>query len=143
MHSEWSSVAIGAQNSTQVFFFLFKGFKDLSVNDQIGLLRNDWSEVLTLSLVFRSLPSTVAAGAAHDKESATMGSIKRQLKFAPDYTLNDKTATRIGLTDFYEQVSNIIDRSDRLGLRKEECILLKAIVMSNCSSLSSSSLGSM
>ena len=25
-----------------------------------------------------------------------------------------------------------MDRSDRLGLRKEECILLKAIIVSNC-----------
>ena len=73
----------------------------MSINDQIGLLQNGWSEVLTLSLVFRSLPSTVAAGAARDKESATMGSVKRQLKFAPDYTLNYKT-------DLYEQVSNIL-----------------------------------
>lgn len=105
-------------------------FSELSLNDQVGLLRGSWSEVLTLAVVFRSLPTTVAAANVAAKEASA--GIKRKLKFAPDLALSEKMAVEVGLADFYEQCSLIVDRSDRLGLRKEECILLKAIIVSNC-----------
>ena len=65
------------------------------MNDQMGLVRAGWSEVLTLALVFRSLPSATMSRTSKEIE----------LKFAPDYSLNDSMATHIGLKDFYEQVS--------------------------------------
>lgn len=95
----------------------------------MGLLRASWSEVLTLSLVFRSLPTTVAAANLAAKESSA--GLRRKLKFAPDYSLTASMAVECGLSDFYEQCCLILERSDRLGLRKEECIILKAIVVSN------------
>ena len=61
-----------------------------------------------------------------------LAGLRRKLKFAPDYVLTDAMAHECGLSPFYEQCCLILDRADRLGLRKEECILLKAIIVTNC-----------
>jgi len=109
------------------------GFTQLSLKDQMRLLQGSWSEVLILSLVFRSLPTTVAAASVAAKEKASNGGVKKwRLKFAPDFALNEKLAFDSGLEDFYSHCSSLLERTDRLGLRKEECILLKAIIVSNC-----------
>ena len=76
---------------------------ELSLNDQMRLLQGSWSEVLTLSLVFRSLPSTVAAANASVKE--TEAGLKRRLKFAPDFTLTEAMALQIDMEEFYNHVS--------------------------------------
>jgi estrogen-related receptor ERR len=106
------------------------GFSSLSLNDQMGLLRGSWSEVFTLSILFRSLPTTVAAAGLAAKEVSN--GVKRKLKFAPDYAMTQTIANQCGLQAFYEQCLLILDRSDRLGIRREEYILLKAIIVSNC-----------
>ena len=76
---------------------------ELSLNDQMRLLQGSWSEVLTLSLVFRSLPSTVAAANASAKE--TEAGLKRRLKFAPDFALTEAMALQIDMEEFYNHVS--------------------------------------
>jgi estrogen-related receptor ERR len=106
------------------------GFTDLSLNDQMRLLQGSWSEVLTLSLIFRTLPTTVAAATASAKESEA--GLRRRLKFAPDFALTEAMALQIDLEEFYNHCVNILDRSDRLGLRREEYLILKAILVSNC-----------
>ena len=70
------------------------------------LLQGSWSEVLILSLVFRSLPTTVAAASVAAKEKASNGGVKKwKLKFAPDFALNENMATDSGLEEFYSHVS--------------------------------------
>merc|ERR1712012_980082 len=108
------------------------GFTDLSLNDQMRLLQGSWSEVLTLSLVFRTLPTSVAAANAAAKDTEAGGLLKRRLKFAPDFALTEAMALQIDLEEFYHHCVNILDRTDRLGLRREEYLLLKAILVSNC-----------
>ena len=69
------------------------------------LLQGSWSEVLILSLVFRSLPTTVAAASVAAKEKASNGGVKKwRLKFAPDFALNENLAFDSGLQDFYSHV---------------------------------------
>lgn len=109
---------------------MITGFTELSLNDQMRLLQGSWSEVLTLSLVFRSLPNSVAAANIASKEASS--GLKRRLKFAPDLSINESTAVEAGLDDFYNHVVNVTDRADRVGLRQEEYLLLKAIIVSNC-----------
>ena len=82
------------------------GFTQLSLKDQMRLLQGSWSEVLILSLVFRSLPTTVAAASVAAKEKASNGGVKKwKLKFAPDFALNENMATDSGLEEFYSHVS--------------------------------------
>ena len=108
------------------------GFTDLTLNDQMKLLQNTWTEVLTLSLLFRSLPKT------------------GKLHFAPDLSLNETEASQCGLELFFEKVSQtgcgwltsqsdnpgvqcmvLLDRLDYIGFCKEEYLLLKAVVLAN------------
>ena len=70
------------------------------------LLQGSWSEVLTLSLIFRTLPTTVAAATASAKESEA-GGLRRRLKFAPDFALTEAMALQIDLEEFYNHVSFI------------------------------------
>ena len=46
--------------------------------------------------------------------------------------MDEIMAAESGLEIFYLLCCHLLDRTDRLGLRKEECILLKAIIVSNC-----------
>ena len=107
------------------------GFTDLTLNDQMKLLQNTWTEVLTLSLLFRSLPKT------------------GKLNFAADLSLNETEASQCGLELFFEKVKNsvnsaysshlvfsvqcmiLLDRLDYIGFCKEEFLLLKAVVLAN------------
>ena len=89
------------------------------------LLQGSWSEVLILSLVFRSLPTTVAAASVAAKEKASNGGVKKwRLKFAPDFAINEDTALNCGLEDFYSHVrtkekgpksTRHIEARDRVG----------------------------
>ena len=67
------------------------------------LLQGSWSEVLTLSLVFGTMPTTVGAANAMAKE--TKDGHKQKLKFAPDFALSEAMALQINLEEFYGHVS--------------------------------------
>ena len=66
---------------------IFSGFSELSLNDQMRLLQSSWSEILTLSLVFRSLPTS------------------GRLNFAADFSLTEAEARECGLWEFFYHVS--------------------------------------
>ena len=71
----------------------------------MGLLKGSWSEVFTLSTLFRSLPTTVAAANLAAREVST--GVKRKLQFAPDYEMTQSNAIQCGLQGFYEQVQGV------------------------------------
>jgi len=89
------------------------GFTDLTLNDQMKLLQSSWTEVLTLTLVYRSLPK--------------LG----KLNFATDFSLNEVEATDCGLEIFFEKCMLIVERLERLGITREEFLILKALVIAN------------
>ncbi|KRT85308.1 nuclear receptor, partial [Oryctes borbonicus] len=62
------------------------GFTELSLNDQMQLLQSTWAEILTLTLAYRSLPF-VGPG---------------KLKFAMDFSLDDKLAKECGGVELYQ-----------------------------------------
>lgn len=89
------------------------GFTDLTLNDQMKLLQTTWTEVLTLSLIFRSLPKS------------------GKLNFAADLLMTETEAFECGLGSFYEKCMTLIDKLEHIGLCKEEFLILKAIVLAN------------
>jgi len=89
------------------------GFSDLTLSDQMKLLQSSWTEVLTLMLVYRSLPK--------------LG----KLNFASDFCLNEPEAAECGLENFFEKCSLIMERLERLGITREEFLILKALVLAN------------
>jgi len=89
------------------------GFTDLTLNDQMKLLQTTWTEVLTLSLLFRSLPRS------------------GKLNFAADLSINETEASECGLELFYEKCMLLVDRLEYIGVCKEEFLILKAIVLAN------------
>ncbi|CAG9764491.1 unnamed protein product [Ceutorhynchus assimilis] len=91
------------------------GFADLSLNDQMRLLQSTWAEILTLTLAFRSIP---------------MASLKR-LKFATDFTLDEKQSKDCGALELYQTCTHVVERLESLSLLKEEYYLLKALVLTN------------
>lgn len=74
------------------------GFTDLSLNDQMRLLQSTWAEILTLTLAFRSLP---------------LMSLGR-LKFATDFTLDEKQSRDCGAIELYQTVCILILKIYRL-----------------------------
>ena len=64
----------------------------MSLNDQMRLLQSSWSEILTLTLVFRSLPRT------------------GRLHFASDFSVSASQANECGLEEFYDHVSYSLSR---------------------------------
>lgn len=113
---------------------------DLSLNDQMRLLQSTWAEILTLTLVFRSLQLTSNSGGSSGK-----------LRFASDFWLDEKLARDSGAIEIYQHVSRrnhencekfyfllfllqciqILSRFGRLSLAREEYLLLKALVLVN------------
>lgn len=91
------------------------GFTDLSLNDQMRLLQSTWAEILTLTLAFRSLP---------------MVSLGR-LKFATDFTLDEKQSKDCGALELYQTCTHVVERLESLSILKEEYYLLKALVLTN------------
>ncbi|KAJ8930537.1 hypothetical protein NQ314_016650, partial [Rhamnusium bicolor] len=85
------------------------GFTDLLLNDQMRLLQSTWAEILTLTLAFRSMP--------------LMG--LSRLKFATDFTLDEKQSRDCGAIELYQTVS-IFNK-----IIPEEYYLLKALVLTN------------
>ncbi|XP_028031245.1 steroid hormone receptor ERR1 isoform X1 [Bombyx mandarina] len=91
------------------------GFTDLQLNDQMRLLQSTWAEMLSLMVAYRSMSS----GA------------NLKLRFASDLTLDEQEARDIGATDLFLQVSGVVRRLERAGAVREECVLLKALVLAN------------
>jgi len=89
------------------------GFTDLTLNDQMKLLQSSWTEVLTLTLVFRSLPK--------------LG----RLNFATDFSLSHSDCAKCGLEQFFDKCMLIVERLERLGVTREEFLILKALVIAN------------
>ncbi|CAG7716432.1 unnamed protein product, partial [Allacma fusca] len=89
------------------------GFTDLTLNDQMRLLQSTWTEILTLSLAFRSLH--------------TGG----KLVFASDFSLDEKLAKDSGAYELYQSCMQVVERLERVGLFKEEYCVLKALVLAN------------
>jgi len=89
------------------------GFIDLTLNDQMKLLQSSWTEVLTLTLVYRSLPK--------------LG----RLNFAADFSLSQTDCSRCGLQQFFDKCMLIVERLERLGITREEFLILKALVIAN------------
>lgn len=89
------------------------GFTDISLNDQMRLLQSSWTEVLTLALVFRSLPK--------------LG----KLNFASNFSLSEMKASECGLELFYQKCMLIVERLERLGVTREEFLIMKGLVLAN------------
>ena len=66
------------------------------------VIEGSWSEVCSLSLIFRSLTTTLAA--ANMSQNNLSNGIERKLKFAPDYAITGEIAEKCGLGPFYDLV---------------------------------------
>ncbi|XP_068618938.1 steroid hormone receptor ERR1 isoform X2 [Battus philenor] len=93
------------------------GFTGLQLNDQMRLLQSTWAEMLSLMLAYRSLP---AAGPG-----------PLRLRFADDLALDEQQARDLGAHDLYLQICGVARRLERVGAQREECYLLKALVLAN------------
>ncbi|KAL4710211.1 hypothetical protein ACJJTC_005384 [Scirpophaga incertulas] len=93
------------------------GFTDLQLNDQMRLLQSTWAEMLSLMLAYRSM-----AGA---------GGGALRLRFAADLALDEKQARDLGAHDIYTQVAGVAKRLECASAMREECYLLKALVLAN------------
>lgn len=85
------------------------GFLELPLNDQMRLLQSTWAEILTLTLSFRSLPSTGT------------------LRFAENFTLDEKQARECGALELYQQVI--------VASLSAHLITIISIILSSCSML--------
>lgn len=90
------------------------GFTELPLNDQMKLLQVSWAEILTLQLIFRSLP------------------FNGKLCFANDVWMDELLAKECGYTDFYYHCVQVAQRLERISPRREEYYLLKALLLTNC-----------
>lgn len=93
------------------------GFIDLALNDQMKLLQVSWAEILTLQLVFRSLP------------------FKGKLCFASNIWMDELLAKECGYTEFYYHSVQLAKRLELLSPRREEYYMLKALVLANCDTI--------
>ncbi|XP_011867577.1 PREDICTED: steroid hormone receptor ERR1 isoform X4 [Vollenhovia emeryi] len=89
------------------------GFGSLALNDQMRLLQSTWAEILTFTLAWRSTPNT------------------GRLRFAQDFTLDERLARECHCTELYTHCIQIVERIQRLGLTREEYYVLKALILAN------------
>ncbi|XP_017788639.1 PREDICTED: steroid hormone receptor ERR1 isoform X1 [Habropoda laboriosa] len=89
------------------------GFVSLALNDQMRLLQSTWAEILTFSLAWRSMPNN------------------GRLRFAQDFTLDERLARECHCLDLYTHCIQIVERLQRLGLTREEYYVLKALILAN------------
>ncbi|XP_077275137.1 estrogen-related receptor isoform X4 [Temnothorax americanus] len=89
------------------------GFGNLALNDQMRLLQSTWAEILTFTLAWRSTPNT------------------GRLRFAQDFTLDERLARECHCTELYTHCIQIVERIQRLGLTREEYYVLKALILAN------------
>lgn len=66
------------------------GFSSLALNDQMRLLQSTWAEILTFTLAWRSTPNT------------------GRLRFAQDFTLDERLARECHCMELYTHVSNFL-----------------------------------
>lgn len=90
------------------------GFVELQLSDQMNLLQVTWPEILTLQLIFRSLP------------------FNGKLCFASDLWMDELLAKECGYTEFYYHCLQVAQRLERISVRREEYYLLKALILTNC-----------
>ncbi|KAL1110214.1 hypothetical protein AAG570_008291 [Ranatra chinensis] len=101
------------------------GFTELSLTNQMRLLQSTWTEILTLSLAFRSLPPN------------------GRLRFAVDFFFDEGQAQDCGAVELFQlvlackkyfcliQCITILEKLQRTLVCKEEYVLLKALVLAN------------
>lgn len=89
------------------------GFSNLALNDQMRLLQSTWAEIITFTLAWRSMPNT------------------GRLRFAQDFTLDEKLARDCHCMELYSHCIQIIERIQRLGLTREEYCVMKALILAN------------
>ncbi|XP_044598304.1 steroid hormone receptor ERR2 isoform X6 [Cotesia glomerata] len=89
------------------------GFSSLALNDQMRLLQSTWAEILTFSLAWRSMPNT------------------GRLRFAQDFTLDERLARESHCTDLYNHCIQVVERIQKLSLSREEFFILKALILTN------------
>lgn len=90
------------------------GFVELQLSDQMNLLQLTWPEILTLQLIYRSLP------------------FNGKLCFASDLWMDEMLAKECGYTEFYYHCLQVAQRLERISVRREEYYLLKALILTNC-----------
>ncbi|XP_065359957.1 steroid hormone receptor ERR2 [Calliphora vicina] len=90
------------------------GFVELQLSDQMNLLQVTWPEILTLQLIFRSLP------------------FNGKLCFGSDLWMDELLAKECGYTEFYYHCLQVAQRLERISVRREEYYLLKALILTNC-----------
>ncbi|XP_051005575.1 steroid hormone receptor ERR2 isoform X1 [Acomys russatus] len=93
------------------------GFSSMSVGDQIGLLQSSWMEILTLGIVYRSLP--------YDDK----------LAYAEDYIMDEEHSRHVGLLELYQAILHLVCRYKKLKIEKEELVTLKALALANSDSM--------
>ncbi|XP_029169486.1 steroid hormone receptor ERR2 isoform X8 [Nylanderia fulva] len=89
------------------------GFSSLALNDQMRLLQSTWAEILTFTLAWRSLSSN------------------GRLRFAQDFTLDERLARECHCMELYTHCIQIVDRMQRLNISREEYYVLKALILAN------------
>ncbi|RXG52466.1 Estrogen-related receptor gamma, partial [Armadillidium vulgare] len=93
---------------------LIPGFTALALNDQMRLLQSTWGEILTLSLAYRSIPSS--------------GGV---LRYAIDFSLDEASARECNALELFTQILGVVERLEQCSILKEEYLLLKALVLAN------------
>lgn len=90
----------------------FAGFAELPLNDQMRLLQGTWVELLTLTLAFRSLPTTITTSTVTLIDSASStpngSNLAPCLRFAADFVLEEHCARECNALELYQQVSRNI-----------------------------------
>lgn len=89
------------------------GFTDLSLDDQMRLLQSSWAETLALGLAFRS---------QH---------LSGRLQFATDFLLDARQARECQAEEMFVHAIRVVERLERLGVLKEEYLLMKALLLIN------------
>lgn len=89
------------------------GFTDLSLDDQMRLLQSSWAETLALGLAFRS---------QH---------LSGRLQFATDFLLDVRQARECQAEEMFVHAMHVVERLERLGVLKEEYLLMKALLLIN------------
>ena len=74
---------------------LIPGFSEITLKDQMRILRNTWSDILTISLVYRSL--TIMSPFLNRE---------KRLHFASNFSINQEEAKECDAFEFFQSVSS-------------------------------------
>uniref|UniRef100_A0AAQ4RLL1 Estrogen receptor 2b n=1 Tax=Gasterosteus aculeatus aculeatus TaxID=481459 RepID=A0AAQ4RLL1_GASAC len=89
------------------------GFVELSLADQIHLLKCCWLEILMLGLIWRSVDHP------------------GKLIFSPDFKLNRRDSVVEGIMEIFDMLLAATSRFRELKLQREEYVCLKAMILLN------------